>query len=988
MNRLVSPEIVGDKIPILCNQENFILKANSYKLFQAIPGFQFFINPAIKPLQDRGRPSNGMFICVPESIKSCVTDVSPGHWRVQAVVIASEHSRTLLINSYFPFDKRNQLDNEGLTELIETLGVISNIIQSSNCDSVVWTGDINTDYSRVTPHCTVVREHVEQMSLARVWDNYEVDFTCTYEREGVSFTSTLDQFYLSERILPTVVDAGVIHHPENTSDHEPIYCVLKSITVIQNAAQPSAGQPRPSWRLADQLEKEHYKLTLEAELGAIVIPTQILECQDTHCKQEEHIEAIDWFTTETLEAVQRAGEKTLPFPKAGKAGKKCTPGFDERVKPHKETAYFWHNVWKSAGRPMNNQVHQIMKRTRNRYHMELKKCQKAEKIIKKTKLLNACLNGDGDLFDEIKKMRKTKVVVADKIDGVTKEIPNHFGNIYEELFNSVKDGEEVKLITEEVDRKITVESLSDVNKVTIEEVKKAAAALKSGKGDPVYSFSSDCLKVESNILSDYTAVIIRSFLLHNYIPQFMLISTLVPIIKDKLGSINLSKNYRSVCITSLILKQFDWIVISLFGEALGFHDLQFAYQPGVSANMCSWAVIETVSYFLRNGSDVFGCSMDKSKAFDVCKFSVLFKKMSIKLSPIFLRLIIHMYVNQFSNVRFGGEVSASFSISNGVGQGKILAGFAYCYYCYEFFDILKNSGYGCFVNNVYAGVYGYSDDDFLLAPSHSALSAMINLAELYFSSHGLKFSTDPDPRKSKTKCIAWLQQPRPLAPIELCGRQLPWVDKVVHLGMTLTNTRDIINSDMNIKKARYVARNIELNQEFSFATSETKLKINELYNSSWFGSVMYKLYGPEAVKLESCYNRSVKIMMDLPFATHRGLIEPLARRRHLRKSLSQRFVVMTEKIKKSKKPILHVLLSEIERDVRSNTGCNLRMIMIHTNKSDISQILPSDIESLPYFNLAEDEEWRVEMLRHLLDERERSPLDNEDLEWLDYLCCD
>ena len=122
MNRLVSPEIVGEKIPILCNQENFILKANSYKLFQAIPGFQFFINPAIKPLQDRGRPSNGMFICVPESIKSCVTDVSPGHWRVQAVVIASEHSRTLLINSYFPFDKRDQLDNEGLTELIETLG--------------------------------------------------------------------------------------------------------------------------------------------------------------------------------------------------------------------------------------------------------------------------------------------------------------------------------------------------------------------------------------------------------------------------------------------------------------------------------------------------------------------------------------------------------------------------------------------------------------------------------------------------------------------------------------------------------------------------------------------------------------------------------------------------------------------------------------------------------------------------------------------------
>ena len=468
----------------------------------------------------------------------------------------------------------------------------------------------------------------------------------------------------------------------------------------------------------------------------------------------------------------------------------------------------------------------------------------------------------------------------------------------------------------------------------------------------------------------------------------MLLSTLVPIIKDKLGSINISKNYRSVCITSLVLKQFDGIVISLYGDALGFHDLQFAYQPGVSANMCSWAVIETISYFIRNGSEVFGCSMDKSKAFDVCKFSVLFHKMSLKLSPIFLRLIIYMYVKQFSNIRFGGEVSASFTVSNGVGQGKILAGFAYCFYCYEFFDILKNSGYGCYVNYVYAGVYGYSDDDILLAPTQSALEEMIKLAEIYFSSHGLKFSTDPDPKKSKTKCIAWLKKPRPLSPISLCDRQLPWVDKVVHLGMTLTSKSDILESDMSLKKARYVTRNIELNQEFHFATAETKMKINELYNSSWFGSVMYNLYGTEATKLESCYNRSVKIMMDLTYGTHRGLIQPLSRRQHLRKTLCKRFIVMTESIKKSKKPILRTLFSEIQYDIRSNTGRNLRMLMIQLDKSDINQIQISDIESLPYFDLAEDEEWRLEMLKHLLKEREEGPLSEEDLEWLNYLCCD
>jgi hypothetical protein len=133
-----------------------------------------------------------------------------------------------------------------------------------------------------------------------------------------------------------------------------------------------------------------------------------------------------------------------------------------------------------------------------------------------------------------------------------------------------------------------------------------------------------------------------------------------------LGSINMSKNYRSVCLTSLILKQIDWVTISLFGENIGFHDLQFAYQSGVSSNMCTLAVTETVNYFLRNQSEVFGCSMDKSKAFDMCKFSVLFRKMFGKISHIFLRLIIFMYVNQFSNVRFNSEVSSSFTTSNGV----------------------------------------------------------------------------------------------------------------------------------------------------------------------------------------------------------------------------------------------------------------------------------------------------------------------------------
>ena len=268
-------------------------------------------------------------------------------------------------------------------------------------------GDINADYTRNTSHTRTVRESMDELLLMTAWDSFTIDFTHTYEREGSTFVSTLDHVYMTEVIRETVQDAGVIHDPDNSSDHEPIYCVIESLSVNKTTNKSATYQPRPSWRMASEEEKDQYKYKLDINLQTIMVPAQISECCDPHCKDTEHLEAIDWLSAEVLEAVQRAGEETLPFPKAGssKIGKKSTPGFKVQVKPFKEDAYFWHSIWKSAGRPLNTQLHTIMKRTRNIYRRELKKCQTSEETIKKSRLLNSCLNGEGDLFREIKNMR-------------------------------------------------------------------------------------------------------------------------------------------------------------------------------------------------------------------------------------------------------------------------------------------------------------------------------------------------------------------------------------------------------------------------------------------------------------------------------------------------------------------------------------------------------------------------------------------------------
>ena len=43
--------------------------------------------------------------------------------------------------------------------------------------------------------------------------------------------------------------------------------------------------------------------------------------------------------------------------------------------------------------------------------------------------------------------------------------------------------------------------------------------------------------------------------------------------------------------------------------------------------MCTWMAMETVSYFLERGTNVYACSMDYSKAFDRVLHGKLFDKM-------------------------------------------------------------------------------------------------------------------------------------------------------------------------------------------------------------------------------------------------------------------------------------------------------------------------------------------------------------------------
>ena len=83
-----------------------------------------------------------------------------------------------------------------------------------------------------------------------------MDFTHSFTLNENTHISTVDHMFWNEDLDKFVIDAGVIHLPENTSDHEPIYCIVE--TILSDEEQPCQpqAQEKPSWKRATQEQKQ------------------------------------------------------------------------------------------------------------------------------------------------------------------------------------------------------------------------------------------------------------------------------------------------------------------------------------------------------------------------------------------------------------------------------------------------------------------------------------------------------------------------------------------------------------------------------------------------------------------------------------------------------------------------------------------------------------------------------------------------------------
>ena len=211
------------------------------------------------------------------------------------------------------------------------------------------------------------------------------------------------------------------------------------------------------------------------------------------------------------------------------------------------------------------------------------------------------------------------------------------------------------------------------------------------------------------------------------------------------------------------------------------------------------------------------------------------------------------------------------------------------------------------------------------------------------------------------------------------------------MGNHIENKMDGMKIDIKYKRASYITKNNEINQEFYYAHPKTKIELNEIYNSHFTGSPLWDLFCRESEMLFNTWNKSVRLMSDVSIRTHRYFVEPLAGKRHLKITLMKRFLNFVQQIEKSSKILPKLLLQTIRNDARSTTGSNLRNILLLTQKYDILKLVPVDALGIQYEPILDENKWKIDMTKELIDAKwgeasiENFSMDEID-ELLEYIC--
>ena len=333
------------------------------------------------------------------------------------------------------------------------------------------------------------------------------------------------------------------------------------------------------------------------------------------------------------------------------------------------------------------------------------------------------------------------------VDGISgdSDIANLFSEKYVKLFSSVPyDNDRMLNLKHQTEKNILSCCIHgncyNSHCITVNDINESIKQLKHGKSDGNTGFDSSHVIHASNKLSVYLCLLFNVMIKFNYIPNDILVSTIIPIPKNKQSQCN-SENYGGIALGSILGKLLDLIILKQNAHVFATDDLQFGFKPNHSTTQCTFALNEIIQYYENNNSTIYVLMLDCSKAFDRVNYVKLFSILVDRgLCPSVVRILLNLYTNQSMKIKWGNSYSEKFRVFNGVKKGGVLSPILLITYMNELFKELRKSRIGCHIGDMYVGVLVYADDVTLLSPTLSALKSMLQIADKFGKDYNIIFN--------------------------------------------------------------------------------------------------------------------------------------------------------------------------------------------------------------------------------------------------------
>lgn len=793
-----------------------------------------------------GRPYGGVALLWRKSVFPCVAIIPCSSARICAIKIDLNNQKFIVCSVYMPVDC-----SENLSDFTNCLGHLSAIVEEGECEAVFLLGDYNAHPGQ---------PFFNELKMFCSEQNWICDDVSKLDSNSFTYVSDvhgtgrwLDHCIVTESAHKLITSTRILYDVY-WSDHFPLLIECRLNCVVPKVSPKNTFCNEVKWGNRTDEQINHYTELCNRNLKLVDFPSDFIKCSYGYCNDVCHRNVIDNLYKNIVSILSSAAIDTNKR-NVCKQKKPAIIGWNKHVSAAHREARSKFEMWVLYGRPKQGFVYDEMVDSRRVFKSRLKWCQNHNYQLKMNILaIHHSKNDFGNFWKSTKRLN-TGPGLPETVGGVSDV--KQIANIFREQFTISSPLGPSSVLTPSAETKRAPNVV--ISGMTIARILKAMSTGKSPGHDGI---SIEHLKYAGVHLPRVLALLFNVCIAHSYLPEDLMRTTVVPIVKNRTGDLSDRSNYRPISLATTIAKIFDSVLNSVLEEHCTLHHGQHGFTRGLSTETAMLSLKHTVKYYTDRRTPVYACFLDLSKAFDMVSYDILWRKLKdAGLPDGYTDLLKFWYCNQVSYVRWANEYSEPYRMECGVRQGGLASPKLFNLYVDALVRELSGMRVGCHIGNVCVNNISYADDMVLLAPSVSALRALLGVCESFAASHGLLYNTKKSQFmvfKAGNKC------PNIVPPISLYKEPLERVYKFKYLGHIVTDgLRD--DDDIDRERRALSVRANMLAHRFSSCTDTVKITLFKAYCTSFYACSLWTNYTKKAYSaLRVQYNNALRALLRLP----------------------------------------------------------------------------------------------------------------------------